>query len=125
MSNNDIKYLKDNGGMFRRYSESPVLSETAKYIQDKSEDQQKSDSFSWAAYYKDGATDEEHLKSERMRVLARDIPKMCCLKCMGKKNSLIIYVHGCIHPMSGDAYYDVELFCNKCKVYSAFSYAEN
>ena len=37
----------------------------------------------------------------------------------------VIYAQWSVHPMSGDAYWDYELFCEKCKKYSSRSYAEN
>ncbi|MBN1618922.1 hypothetical protein JW887_06325 [Candidatus Dojkabacteria bacterium] len=120
-----VKYVKDTEGMFPRYSKEPILPMTKEFVENKSNDFHKDNDLRWESYYKDGCEIDKHLENEPMRVLYRDIPKMKCLKCGSQKTIKIIYVQGNIHPMCGDAYYDVEIFCSKCKVYCAFSYAEN
>lgn len=43
----------------------------------------------------------------------------------GSFNAKVIFAKYCIHPMSGDLYWDYEIFCPDCKKYTLRSYAEN
>lgn len=120
-----VTYLGDQDGMYRRYCEDPILNQTIEFIKSGKETKFVKDELRWEYFYKGGISYDKHLEIEHMRVLYRDIPKMKCLKCDSQKDCKIMFVQGNVHPMTGDAYYDVEIYCNKCKIYSAFSYAEN
>ena len=37
----------------------------------------------------------------------------------------VIYAQWSVHPMSGDTYWDYEVYCEKCKKYSSRSFAGN
>ena len=47
-----------------------------------------------------------------------------CGKCKND-NPLILYTHWVVNIHSGDAYWDVEVFCEKCKRFTLRAYAEN
>lgn len=75
-------------------------------------------------YHGTGLPPLEHPGMGYLRVLARDLPKTLCGYCKSK-NVLVITLQGCVHPMSGDAYYDYEVVCEDCGGFTAFAYAEN
>jgi len=47
-----------------------------------------------------------------------------CENCSSDK-VLVIYAHWCVSTHSGDAYWDYELICEDCQMFSQCSYAEN
>lgn len=47
----------------------------------------------------------KHPGMNYLRALERDLPDTVCGYCQSK-NVLVIALQGCVHPMSGDAYYD-------------------
>jgi len=56
--------------------------------------------------------------------LKRFIPKFGCANC-NNKDVKIIAAQFSVHPMSGDRYWDCEVFCAKCGKYTQRAYAEN
>lgn len=116
----DVTYL----GNGLRHSAGPILNETKAFLDSDAPDREVEDDLRWESYCRAGRAPSGQLELESMRVLVRDIPSMNCLKC-GSQDVGIVYKQGCISPMSGDAYYDVELRCAACGEYSVYSYAEN
>ena len=63
-----------------------------------------------------------------VRISEHPLKKGCdmhgCGSCKSR-NVKVIYAQMNIHPMSGDKYYDYEIFCEDCGKYTTRSYAEN
>lgn len=68
-------------------------------------------------YRGSGIAPEEH-------PLARHIPFGGCQGC-GAADVHVIAAHHDVHLMSGDVYYDYELVCRVCGVFTRRSYSEN
>lgn len=47
-----------------------------------------------------------------------------CGNCKSKTVK-VLYARWVVHPMSGDAYWDYEIYCEKCKKYTQRSFTEN
>lgn len=75
-------------------------------------------------YHGTGLPPAEHPGLHTLRVLQTDLPNSECGYC-ASKNVLVIALQGCIHPMSGDVYYDYEIVCNACGGFTTYAYAEN
>ncbi len=75
-------------------------------------------------YHGTGLPPKEHPGMDMLRVLERDLPLSKCGYCNGT-NVLVIALQGCVHPMSGDAYYDYEVVCTDCGGFTTYAYAEN
>ena len=58
--------------------------------------------------------DERHIPTE----------EVYCNQC-GSPEVLMIAWQWCVHPFSGDQYYDGEVWCPNCQSFTAFSFAEN
>lgn len=53
-----------------------------------------------------------------------NMEKRTCVACRSK-NIKVIYAQRSIHPMNGDEYYDFEVVCGNCGIFSIFSFADN
>ncbi|MCP4439013.1 MAG: hypothetical protein GY810_08735 [Aureispira sp.] len=47
-----------------------------------------------------------------------------CHNC-DSKNIMVIYTKRCVHPFSGDEYYDYEILCQDCHKFTQVSHADN
>ena len=56
--------------------------------------------------------------------LKKHINMRVCGNCNNPKVK-VIYAQWSVHPMSGDKYYDYEVFCEKCQKFTSRSYTEN
>ncbi len=122
---NDIEYITgpmSSPSVCR--SKKPILNVTKKFYTTDNEPCVKTEFEMQEWYHGTGLPPLEHPGMDYLRVLERDLPKTVCGYCKSKK-VLVIALQGCVHPMSGDAYYDYEVVCKDCGGFTCFAYAEN
>lgn len=71
----------------------------------------------WMEFFGTGVSSNKHPLKNKIRF--RD-----CGNC-NSVNVLLIYTKWSVHPMSGDVYWDYEVVCNDCGMFTARSFAEN
>ena len=70
-------------------------------------------------YYGTGIRRDSHPLKKRINMRGCGNPKC------GSEHVKVIYAQWSVHPMSGDKYWDYEIFCEDCKKFTLRSYAEN
>ncbi|MBN1411342.1 MAG: hypothetical protein JW969_10905 [Spirochaetales bacterium] len=116
----DVEYLSDS----RARSTHPILSATRHFYGKDTEPCIISDFEYQQWYHGTGVSPKDHPGNELLRVLKSHLPGSRCGYCESD-DVLVIALQGCVHPMSGDAYYDYEIVCKQCGKFTSYSYAEN
>ena len=116
----DVEYLSNA----RQRSRKPILKATQQFYRSDTEPCIMTSFQLQNWYHGTGVSPSEHPACQQFPVLQNDLPKSHCGFC-DSTHVLVIALQSCVHPMSGDAYYDYEIVCQSCGGFTAYSYSEN
>jgi hypothetical protein len=106
--------------MYKRSRHNPILPATKEFFSKDTEACVKCNYSNQTWYHGTGVYPSQHPLKNLLKRFKEDVK---CGKCKSKAVKVIAMQY-CVHPMSGDLYFDSEFICDECNYFTAISYSE-